>query len=159
MQQNLISGAITDAEMAKITDAVTQITTVLKPILKNLTPAERQGMAKMGDKTLAFVGKAQEYSAQNPALNPSYLDVAEAKADFELAQKLETILKMLQPLAQSVEDTLMMAGSDAYLAALEFYFAVKGATRTNVPGSTTLYEDLKQRFPNRGRKKPADEVK
>ena len=41
---------------------------------------------------------------------------------------------------------MMMAGSEAYNAALVFYNSAKGASRVNVPGSEAVYSDLQQRF-------------
>jgi len=40
----------------------------------------------------------------------------------------------------------MVAGSEAYNAALVFYNSAKGASRVNVPGSEAVYNDLQQRF-------------
>jgi hypothetical protein len=40
----------------------------------------------------------------------------------------------------------MVAGSEAYDAALIFYNSMKGASRVNVPGSQAVYNDLQQRF-------------
>jgi hypothetical protein len=40
----------------------------------------------------------------------------------------------------------MVAGSEAYNAALVFYNSVKGASRVNVPGSEAVYNNLQQRF-------------
>jgi len=43
----------------------------------------------------------------------------------------------------------MLAGSEAYAAALVFYRAVRNAKVTNYPGSDTIYADLSERFPGR----------
>jgi hypothetical protein len=53
----------------------------LAPYLLPLTPAERHDLPKMGDKTLSFVEKAQDYAHQYPALCPSYLNIAEFDVD------------------------------------------------------------------------------
>jgi hypothetical protein len=45
-----------------------------------------------------------------------------------------------------VEDSLMLAGSEAYGAALACYQTIKGAARLNVPGAGTIAEELSQRF-------------
>lgn len=47
-----------------------------------------------------------------------------------------------------LDDTMMLAGSEAYVAALAFYNAVKGVGRANVPGAALIYEDLRGRFPS-----------
>jgi GrpB-like predicted nucleotidyltransferase (UPF0157 family) len=46
-----------------------------------------------------------------------------------------------------VDDTTMVAGSEAYQFALIFYNSVKMAARQDIPGAKAIYEDLKKRFP------------
>jgi hypothetical protein len=87
-----------------------------------------------------------EYGETNPTLVPCYLDIPEAKKDFALSQDLNSVLKQVSTLQRAIEDTMMVAGSEAYNAALVFYNSVKGASRVNVPGSEAVYNDLRQRF-------------
>ena len=100
----------------------------------------------MGDKTIAFVQKAFEYAEKNPALMPTYLDLVEAKNDFALAQDLNGILQQVNTVQRAIEDTMMVAGSEAYDAALIFYNSIKATSRGNVPGTEAIYNDLHQRF-------------
>ena len=97
-------------------------------------------------KNLMKYNLSLEYAENNPALVPVYLDIAEAKKDFALSQDLNNILKQVSTLQRAIEDTTMVAGSEAYNAALVFYNSVKGASRVNVPGSEAVYNDLQQRF-------------
>jgi hypothetical protein len=146
-QQNLISSMIPAETLAAINTNVTAINTALDHVLLfNLTADERKALRVMGDKSIAFVQKSLEYAENNPALLPPYLDLAEAKKDFALAHDLNGILQQINTLQRAVEDTLMVAGSEAYDAALIFYNSVKGASRVNVPGSQAVYNDLQQRF-------------
>ncbi|MDR1339333.1 MAG: hypothetical protein LBK58_04700 [Prevotellaceae bacterium] len=46
----------------------------------------------------------------------------------------------------------MVAGSEAYQAALVFYNAVKAAAAQDIPGAKEVYSDLKARFPSIKRK-------
>ena len=46
----------------------------------------------------------------------------------------------------------MVAGSEAYQAALMFYNAVKAAAAQDIPGAKEVYADLKARFPRVKRK-------
>jgi hypothetical protein len=151
---NRISAVITPEQLAASNDAITAFKNNLSNILiLNLTAEERRTMLKMGDKTLAFVKKALEYAAQNPGLVPSFMDLPEAKKDYDLAAALYGIFQQLNTLTTAVEDTGMVAGSEAYEAALVFYHSVKGASRSNVPGSQAIYDDLSQRFPGQRKAK------
>ena len=146
-QENQISTAIPAETLADINTKVNALNAALANyLLFNLTPSDRLELSKMGDKTIAFVQKSLEYAENNPALVPVYLDIAEAKKDFALARDLYGILQQLNTLQRAVEDTMMVAGSEAYDAALIFYSSVKGASRVNVPGSEAIYNDLQQRF-------------
>ena len=146
-QENLISTTIPAETLAAINTNLAEINTALaNTLLFNLTADERKSMRVMGDKSIAFVQKALEYADNNPALMPPYLDLIEAKKDLTLSHDLYGILQQLNTLQRAVEDTMMVAGSEAYDAALIFYNSVKGASRVNVPGSEAVYNDLQQRF-------------
>jgi hypothetical protein len=56
-------------------------------------------------------------------------------------------------LEETVDDTEMTAGSEAYQAALVFYKSVKLAASQDIPGAKAVYEELKTRFPRPGRPK------
>jgi hypothetical protein len=153
MQQNLISATLSDAVVAEVENHLRAIATLLGGVLQNLEAKDRRAMAKMGDKTLAFVQKAVQYGTQNAGMVPSYISLPEAQADMQLTNQLNSILKLLAPLCQSVQDTEMMAGSDAYMAGLGIYNHIKGAAANNIQGATTIADDLSSRFPGRSRKK------
>ncbi|GGE66471.1 hypothetical protein EV200_1087 [Pedobacter psychrotolerans] len=149
---NRISIEITTEQSAAIAEAFQQLKTVLAPMLViNLTAEERQSTLKMGDKTLAFVNKTLDYASQNPTLVPNYVDLAEARKDNKLAADIYGIFQQLSILLRAVEDTGMVVGSEAYEAALVIYHSIKGASRSDIPGTQVMYDDLKQRFPGRGK--------
>ena len=146
-QENQISTTIPAEALADILAKVNVLNESLANyLLFNLTPTDRLELSKMGDKTIAFVQKALEYGETNPTLVPGYLDIPEAKKDLALSQDLNSVLKQVSTLQRAIEDTMMVAGSEAYNAALVFYNSVKGASRVNVPGSEAVYNDLRQRF-------------
>ncbi len=151
-QENKVSAALSAADKETVLQQLASIRQTLAPVLKlSLTAEERKNMAKMGDKSLAFVGKALDYAGRNSTLVPAYLDLAEASKDYALAADLKELSRELATLTQAVDDTLMIAGSEAYDAALIFHGSVKGASRANTPGSKAIYDDLAQRFPRSSR--------
>lgn len=155
-QSNKISGALSAGDKQTIMQQLAVIRQQLSPVLLfNLTPDDRAGMAKMGDKSLAFEQKALDYAQKNSALVPTYLDVSEASKDLALVTDLREVARELNTLCQAVEDTLTMAGAEAYEASLIFHASVKGASRNNVAGSQAIYEDLVKRFPRVSRKQAA----
>ena len=152
-QENRISVAISAADKETVLQQLASIRQLLAPALSlSLTAEERLSMAKMGDKSLAFVGKALDHAGRNAALVPGYLDIPEAVKDYTLAADLKQLSHELATLSQAIEDNMMIAGAEAYDAALIFHAAVKGASRSNTPGSKAIYDDLVARFPHGGRK-------
>jgi hypothetical protein len=109
----------------------------------------------MGEKTIGFVEKAYDFARQNPGLVPPYLEVDAFGVDFSDAHGLWTLLNSVQQLKESIDDTEMTAGSEAYQAALVFYKSVKIAAAQDVPGAKAVYEELKTRFPRPGRTRGA----
>ncbi|MDR2138380.1 MAG: hypothetical protein LBP50_02360 [Tannerella sp.] len=120
---------------------------LLAPYLLPLTPKERHDLPKMGDKTLSFVEKALEYAHRYPQLCPSYFNISNFDVDMADATGLRTVHISTKQLFGNIDDTVMVAGSEAYQAALIFYNAAKAAAAQNIPGAKEIYRDLKARFP------------
>ena len=157
MQENQISIEIVPADLQKILDAMGVIANTFKPYLIALTPEERQRIPKMSDATLPFVQKALDYASTNPSFVPAYIDVSELKTDLVAVNVLAEVQRPLAQISQSLEDTMMLCGSEAYIAALAFYNSVKLAAKLKVPGAESIYEELSTRFAKTSHKgaKPA----
>jgi len=158
---NLLSVSIDSIAMDTILQSITTIKSQL-PFLLKLSPSERQGYSRMGDKSLAFVEKALAYAEGNPHLVPPYLKVPEFRKDWELTKSLTKVIQPLQSLIEALDDTLMVAGNESYGAALVFYNSAKRAADNGVQGTQSIVKDLKQRFPGRSvakvPPKPTDEA-
>ena len=158
---NLLSVSIDSIAMDTILQSITTIKSQL-PFLLKLSPSERQGYSRMGDKSLAFVEKALSYAEGNPHLVPPYLKVPEFRKDWELTKSLTKVMQPLQSLIEALDDTLMVAGNESYAASLVFYNSAKRAADNGVQGTQSIVKDLKQRFPGRSVSKvppkPTDEV-
>lgn len=157
-QQNSISKKIEGKDLDAIRAAVEALRTTLLPYLTTLSAAERQKLSKMGDKSVAFVTKAYEYGQKNPALVPSYLDMAELAADVGLVETLRELSQGLLPITDAIDDTMLLAGSDAMQGALTFYNNAKVAAKAKAPNAATIYEDLAERFPGTATKRATAKV-
>ena len=149
LSTNRISLTLPDADGTELQAALKMLQDKLMPLLVDLSPQDRRELPKMGDKTLAFVGKALDYAQANPQLCPPYLDVPEFQKDMASVQMLQSLLRPLAQAADIVDDSLMLAGSEAYAAALVFYQSGKSAARSKVLGAATIADDLGARFPGR----------
>lgn len=145
--ENRVSITLSPETIQKVKEAVKVLEDNLQPLLVKISAAERRELPKMGDKTVAFVTKATEYAERNSNIVPAYIDVPELRKDIGTVESLRTIAGELEKLSDQLNDTMMLAGSEAYTAALAFYGAVKVAAKMNQPGAEVIYNELKQRFP------------
>lgn len=144
--ENLVSIKISQEDQDKVSKAISDLNDVLKPLLVSLSNDQRREIPKMGDGTEPFVEKVIDYAQSNPEFAPAYLDVAEASVDFDAVKALNSFYRPLEQIHQQLSDSIMLSGSEAYVAALAYYNSVKIATRMNVAGAKVIYEDLRQRF-------------
>ncbi|MDR2907777.1 MAG: hypothetical protein LBU91_07305 [Bacteroidales bacterium] len=151
--ENKHSQAIPAEVLGEAKKRLDEVAEALAPFMLSLTPTQRQGMAKMGDKSLAFVSKAHELAGRNPSLCPPYLDMQAFGIDFEDATKLLALDNALIQLQQAVDNTATLAGAEAYQAALVFYTSAKAAASKNVAGAQAVYDELRERFPHVRRRK------
>ena len=146
---NNVSIAINEEAMQKIAEGFSTIAANM-PKLITLTPDQRHLIPKMGDKTLAFVNKALRYAKQNPMLVPEYLDINEFTKDVDVINKSFRITAPLQKLVEEIDDTMMLAGSEAYASSLAFYTSLKAAIEAGVTGLKHMHDDMSLHFPGRG---------
>lgn len=156
MNGNLHAQQVPTDVLAQAKTLLEQLATLLSPYMVALSASDRQTIPKMGEKTLSFVVKAQEYAGQHPNLLPPFMSKAEFDVDVADATNLAGLKVQIDQLASAVDDTVMVAGSEAYSAALAFYNSVKLATRQNVPGAKVLNDELALRFSYRNRKASAN---
>lgn len=151
--ENVISIQIPESDVKQVLEYLGKIQEILKPYLIALSPDERQKMLKMGDKTVSFVEKTLDYVRSNPEFVPAYMNVLEFEKDATAVKNLNVMLNPIMQLEQGIDDTEMLAGSEAYTASLIYYNSVKQATKNNVPNAAAIYDDLSKRFDGQGKKK------
>ena len=95
------------------------------PFLLNLTPSERKGLAKLGDKSRAFVMKAVDVATQNPDALPRSHSVQDVQNIADVFRDMFSIRLALQQLYKQVDDTTTKIGSDAYAVARTVYAGTK----------------------------------
>ena len=103
----------------------------------------------MSDKTISFVKKALDYSKANPQFKPPYTDFDELELDLAAYEDLLEIYRKVESLSSQISDTMILCGSEAFVACLSFYNSVKMGVKMNISAAKPIYEDLKTRFPGR----------
>jgi hypothetical protein len=152
---NRISAALTQADRDAIAQAIQTIEAHL-PFLVDLIAEERSSLAAMGNKTRTFVEKAYELAATQPDFLPRSFDVEEMRKSLELIQDLNRILMSLTQLQNLIDDTCLLARSDAYTAALTVYNNGK-ANGSKTKGMEPILQELRQALRSTSKPKPTEE--
>ena len=144
--ENKVSFIIPDEVVMSATQKLNEVAESLLPYLIALTPTEMRKIAKMSDKSVSFVEKNLEYSGSASQFTPNYMDCEALAADLKVTQQLTPLFRIVKALSDGLDDTIMEAGSEAYLMALNYYNSVKQAAKSDVPAAKSIYEDLSKRF-------------
>ncbi|WP_136667857.1 hypothetical protein [Flavobacterium sp. H122] len=154
--KNQISIEIPQNVIDAVKDKLQECKTALAPYLQGLTMEERLSLFKMGDKTVATVQKTKSYVETNPEFVPVYMDKTEFLKDEALVSTLSPIANLASQLSADVNDTIMLAGSEALQASMLYYGQVKEANNKGIVTAKPIYQDLSQRFVRPSRKKSAN---
>jgi hypothetical protein len=102
-----------------------------------------------------FVEDALNGAGNNPVLVPAYISVPNMQNDLTLFNQLDELLLLSKQLCERIEDTKILAGSEAYEAARLFYQSIKTAADAGIPGADTVASQLGNRFVNQGNSQKA----
>jgi hypothetical protein len=121
---NTVSASITSEQKTACLGAIQTLKANLPPLI-DLTPDERHTLLKLGEKSEGFVRKALELATADNSFLPRAFDVAEMQKDVDLYFALQSLARELDRLVEGLNDTMMEAGSEAYMAALTVYRSAK----------------------------------
>lgn len=153
-QKNQINVVIPETELAEINSLVVQLKAAIAPYIVALTADDIKGIAKMGDKTVAFVDKVRDYTVSNPEfILKEGMNVEDFNVDVDAVKTLSPIFKSVSQISTDLQDSIMLSGNEALIPALMYYGSVQLNAKNGVASAKTIYEDLKQRFPGTKRKK------
>lgn len=142
---NRVSASLSATAVGNIKTAITSIKTNL-PFLVGLTNGERQAIPKINEANKVFTADALTAAVNNNNIIPAYVSATELKLDLDLYNALDEVNLLLSQLNEQVNDTQMLAGSEAYISALTIYRLFGAAAKAGVPGADTVYDMLANRF-------------
>ncbi len=146
MSTGRISLEITPETLAQIQGHLQAIETLL-PGLVALTDDERHSLVRLGDKNLAHVQRAYAHAGQTPKFLPPWVEMNEWQKDINTVHHGEDILRPIYQLTQKIEDSIRLAGDEAFAAARAYYQNVKVANKDGVTDAKPIFDDLATRFP------------
>ncbi len=145
---------IPDDDLQAVQAAVQTLQSRLVPHLVNIGSDEKRALAKMGSKSVDFVSKTLTYASTNPQFKPAFVDIGNFSQDVAAFGVLRSLQQPVSQLADMLDDSLALTGSDAMNAALAYYQSVKTANKLNMPGAGTIADDLSARFAGQGPRTP-----
>ena len=145
LTNNRIDTVMTPAQVTDVKNAITAINTAIS-FSVSLTAEERMTLPKISVANKSFTEDAINALDNNAAIFPAYLNVGQMQNDLKLYQQLDEMAIMLRQTLERIEDTRILAGSEAYVAALTVYKIVGAAAKAGIEGSETIYEQLRERF-------------
>ena len=143
---NRVNEVIPQEVIDDVTKKLNDCRVALAPYMIGLTENERQSLFKQGDKTVATVQKVSMYLGTNPELAPSYMDQVAFAKDEIIVTALMPLHNMANQLAVDLDDTRLLAGSEALAEAMFYYGSSREAAGKGVVQAKPIYDDLKARF-------------
>ena len=145
LTNNRINVVMTDAQVTAVKNAIATINSTIS-FSVSLTTDERKTLPKISVANKSFTEDAINVLANNAALFPAYLDLNLMQNDIKLYQQLDELATVLRQTLERIEDTRILAGSEAYVAALTVYKMIGAAAAAGIEGTDTIYEQLRERF-------------
>lgn len=121
---NLISTVISESDLREILDAIDFISKKL-PGIEDISKEEMAALPKMERNTIDFVLENLKEAESHPELIPKDIDVAEIEKDAELINTIYKVIDPLKKIVKKLEETALVAGSEAYLPSIAIYNAMK----------------------------------
>jgi hypothetical protein len=146
---NRINASLAPAAITNIKTAIATIKTNL-PFLLGLTPEERIALPKINVANRVFVADALNAVINNASMLPAYFVAADLKNDYDLYVALDEINLLFSQLAEQINDTQMLAGSEAFVSALSAYRLFAAAAAGGVQGADAVNDMLAERFKTQG---------
>jgi hypothetical protein len=153
---NRVNAVATAAQLTAVKAAFQTILTNL-PFLVGLTADERKSLNAIDVNNKTFTEDALTAALNNPTLVPAYLSVPNMQSDLTLFTQMDEISGLANQLCERIEDTRMLAGSEAYTMALSLYKSFGAAADAGVLGADSIVNKLKTRFANNSSTAPATE--
>jgi hypothetical protein len=142
--QNLVSAALSPETKSEISARIAEIKSRLT-FLVSLKGPEIMSLVKVGNGFAPFLDKAYGVASAHPEILPGVFNVNEFKKDYQLSRDLASIFDQVNELAESLNNTLTAVNSDAMVAALDVYSAVR-QNADRVPGLTVAHAEMREFF-------------
>ena len=126
LNNNRINTKLKEPQEAAMTASLGDYRQTLLTVAQTLTPVERKRLLKIDRVNRVFVEESIDVLENLSELMPAYLKAADIRMDLELYVQMAKQEDALQAELRLVQDTKILAGAEAYQAALTIYRLVEG---------------------------------
>jgi hypothetical protein len=126
MSQNLVDLQLDPVNLEQLENAILQLENSLVGLI-SLTPEQRRGLTKMGEKSEAFCRAALNVAQQHAGIMARDFDITGFQRDQLALDVLRPRVLRIAHIYQRMTDTEMALGSDLMASALEVYGVLKVA--------------------------------
>jgi hypothetical protein len=144
--KNEYSQAIPKEVYDKVHANLLECYNALKPFSVELTPTGREELPKMGLRNLGKVSSITNEMNVAPEYAPAMFSMAEVNKDLKVVNDLSPIATLITNIDMLVNDTMTLAGSEAYIGCMDYYNSVKRFASQDDPKAKAIYERLKPMF-------------
>ena len=149
LSNNRLDFTLSQSDVTAINDSIDALNSRLD-FLIGLTVTERITLPAIDVNNKAFTEDAINAAINNTGLLPQYISVNAMQNDLTLFSQLDELIIVVKQLLERLEDTQLLAGSEAYVSALMVYKLFGAAADAGVPGTDAIVAQLKQRFTSTG---------
>lgn len=149
LTNNRLDITVTPAQIAAFKASMQDMENNL-PFLIGLTIDERTTLPAINVDNKVFTEDAINAGVNNAAMLPGYISVSSMQNDFTFFNQLEEFVGMVKQFLEKLEDTKLLAGSEAYSSALMLYKLFGAAADAGIPGADAIVAQLRERFTSKG---------
>jgi hypothetical protein len=149
LTNNRLNATATAAQIAAVKTALQTISTNL-PFLIGLTVEERSTLPAIDVNNKVFTEDAINAGINNSAMLPAFLSVSSMQTDMMVFDQLDELIFVMKQILEKLEDTQLLAGSEAYTTALMLYKLFGAAADSGIPGADAIVTQLRARFAAQG---------
>lgn len=154
---NLSKVSFTPEEVAKIEEAKNILANIVRPKLIQLSPDDRKGMRRMGNKMTGFCENALAYGSRNPQFVPSYVNMEDALNLFNMVKSLMGYFEIMNSTTEMLNDTILEAGNKVLQDSSAIYDSIKAAAKNRQPGAQIIADELSEWFQRASSAAPQNE--
>jgi len=149
---NRVTKAMPEDVYNQVISHLDSIEKALAPYIVGTSADERMGLPKINVDNKVFVTDTITEMQQPTAKNimPGYFDPSTANEDIKMFDQCEVLTSRCSTLADKLNGTRMVAGSEAYSTALTFKKLAETAETAGIPRALDIARKLRERFKAQG---------